>query len=379
MTTNHHTAVPTNAPLTASMLEDRYSDLDAAITGLATGGDPIEALNLGAATTLTIASGSITRTQARHMVDTEGAATTDDLTTIAGGADGDRLILSAANTARSVVIKHGTGNIKTFSKSDITLDDADMTVEFQFDGAAWQQVNGLATKALPYPTTAPYRLPVGLPYRPHSGPRTRWGVRAAAATVQGEGVVTPTITATTTASASNDTDSTYVNLVSGAVSGNSSGFPMPTYNLARLSHNPIFRCVFRTGAAADIANIRLFVGFCSALMTTVDTIAGATEAAMFRYSTVAGDAGFTPVTKDATTQNLGSSMLAVAASTRYLFEIELDSINSRAIFTINNGTPQIVTANLPASSTELGVNFILFTTAAVAKNWKFSRLEVELD
>lgn len=376
MTTNHHTALPTNSPVTAAAFESRYSDLDSAITNLASGGGTVTGVSYGADTTLTISAGSITRTRARHMVDTEGAATTDDLTTIGGGVEGYRLVISAANTARTVVIKHGTGNLYTFSKTDISLDDADLTVEFQYDGARWQQINGLPTKAAGYNS---YRIPVGINTISNMAVRNRFDTRAAAATLAASGIVAPTISGTTTASASNDTDSTYINLLSGAVAGNSAGFFSTTYNLCRLSHNPIMRCLLRTGAAGDLLNARFFVGFTSALLTTVDTIAGATEAAIIRYSTVAGDTGWTPVTKDATTQTLGSSIMAIAASTRYLFEIELDSANSRAIFTINNTAQVIIPSTLPASATELGLNFLLFTTAAAAKNWKFSRLAVEYD
>ena len=40
-------------------------------------------------------------------VDTEGGAATDDLTNISGGEEGDVLILQAANSARTVVLKPG--------------------------------------------------------------------------------------------------------------------------------------------------------------------------------------------------------------------------------------------------------------------------------
>lgn len=370
------TPIPNSALITADSINDPLQELSDKIDDVIGGGSAIENLNLGTGTALEIAGGAITRTRSQHTVDTEASATADDLTTISGGVTGDELIISVVSASRVVTVKHGTGNIDTFSKVDIELNDTALSLRFIYRNARWEQQNGLPTKAAGYNS---YRLPTGLPIRVHTGTRQMWGVRAAAATLQGINIVTPTITGTTTASASNDTDSTYVNLVSGNVATNSSGFALATYNYVRMSHNPIFRCVFRTGAASDLLNIRIYVGLCSAVLTTVDTIAGATEAAAIRYSTVAADAGWTPVTKDATTQNLGSSMLAIAASTRYLFEIELDSVNSRAIFKINNGTPVILSSNLPASSTELGVNFLLYTTAAAVKNWKFSRLEVEHD
>lgn len=82
-------------------------------------------LEFAASTGLTIATGAITITQNFHRVDTEGAAASDDLDTINGLAnDGMVLVLRAANDARTVIIKHGTGNIKCVGNADLSLDDA---------------------------------------------------------------------------------------------------------------------------------------------------------------------------------------------------------------------------------------------------------------
>lgn len=82
-------------------------------------------LQFAAATTLTIAGGSVTPTQTFHRIDTEGAAATDDLDTIAAGADGQGLYIRPANDARTVVVKHNTNNILCAGKRDIALDDID--------------------------------------------------------------------------------------------------------------------------------------------------------------------------------------------------------------------------------------------------------------
>lgn len=58
--------------------------------------------------TLTISSGTITPTKNVHTVDTEGAASTDDLTTITGTTDGDILILRGASAARVVTVVDGS-------------------------------------------------------------------------------------------------------------------------------------------------------------------------------------------------------------------------------------------------------------------------------
>ena len=81
-------------------------------------------LNLTDSTELTIATGAVTVTQGYHTIDTEADSATDDLDTITvAGGEGDILILRPASSARTVVIKHGTGNIQCVEDFDITMDD----------------------------------------------------------------------------------------------------------------------------------------------------------------------------------------------------------------------------------------------------------------
>lgn len=80
-------------------------------------------LILGDGTELTIATGAVTIITARQTIDTEADAASDDLDTISGLAAGQSCVLSANNTARTVVIKNGTDNIITTNGADITLDE----------------------------------------------------------------------------------------------------------------------------------------------------------------------------------------------------------------------------------------------------------------
>lgn len=83
----------------------------------------VKVLDFKAPTELTIAAGAITVTQTFHTVDTEADAATDDLDTINGGSDGRLIVIKAVNDARTVVVKHNTGNIWLQGKADISLDD----------------------------------------------------------------------------------------------------------------------------------------------------------------------------------------------------------------------------------------------------------------
>lgn len=95
-------------------------------------------LKLGTTSELTIATGAVTATRSTHTVDTEADAASDDLDTISGTAAGRRLIISPADGARTVVVKHGTGNIFLRGNADITLDDIhDTCWLFCVDGTNW--------------------------------------------------------------------------------------------------------------------------------------------------------------------------------------------------------------------------------------------------
>ena len=112
----------------------------------------------------TISSGVIAYTSAYMVVDTEGAAATDNLDTISGGVDGDRLIIRATNGARHIVLKHLTGNIYLPNSKDVTLAETADKIEFIFRGTSWVQVaRTLKTDFLSSSTTIGYTyLPNGL-------------------------------------------------------------------------------------------------------------------------------------------------------------------------------------------------------------------------
>ena len=92
----------------------------------------------GSATALTIATGAITLTNnsSSYVLDTEGAAATDDLDTISGGQDGQIIILNSANASRNVVVKHNTGNIYNPNAFDITLDLTTDLVVLRYNATA---------------------------------------------------------------------------------------------------------------------------------------------------------------------------------------------------------------------------------------------------
>lgn len=116
-------------------------------TRASTGIQELLGLNLTDSTELTIASGAITVTQSYHTIDTESDAATDDLDTITvAGGEGDVLVIRPESSSRTVVIKHGTGNVQCVGNDDITLDDDhDFALLIRKDASNWMAFTGGGT------------------------------------------------------------------------------------------------------------------------------------------------------------------------------------------------------------------------------------------
>lgn len=107
------------------------------------------------ASTLTIASDAVTATKSLHAVDTEGAAATDNLSTISAGSgvgSGHLLTLYAANAARVVTVKDSVGNI-TLAGGDFSLDSAKKSILLRYDGTNWVEVSRASLPGLVGTTT----------------------------------------------------------------------------------------------------------------------------------------------------------------------------------------------------------------------------------
>jgi len=92
------------------------------------------------ASALTIDSGgAITITQTIHVIDTFGAAASDNLDTINGGVDGRIIILYAADNARTVVCRDNADNLRM--NGNFSLDNVHDTIMFFYDGAIWKELS----------------------------------------------------------------------------------------------------------------------------------------------------------------------------------------------------------------------------------------------
>ena len=113
----------------------------------------------------TISGGAITYTGAYMVIDTEGAAASDDLDTINGG-NGDILIIRQADPTRNITIKHLTGNIATATNTDLSFVDSNDSITLQYSSinSVWNEISRSINKDfLNSKTTSGYTyLPNGL-------------------------------------------------------------------------------------------------------------------------------------------------------------------------------------------------------------------------
>lgn len=142
MTSDFHTPIPFAAPVASSVVNSPDGQLDNALGRFRDGLNTFNQLRFLLSDSLTIAAGVITIDDSYHIVDTEGSAASDDLTTINGGENGDELFLKCASGARVVTIKHNTGNIFCFGGADVVLSNVGQIAHLLYVGTGWALING---------------------------------------------------------------------------------------------------------------------------------------------------------------------------------------------------------------------------------------------
>ena len=110
-----------------------------------------DALNLfaEAGAELTIAAGVVTIASTYdtfYDIDTQGDASEDDLDTINGGETGEIIVIRAEDAARTVIVKHGAGNILLGGDQDLTLVDQSQLLMLMYDGSNWVELSGGADR-----------------------------------------------------------------------------------------------------------------------------------------------------------------------------------------------------------------------------------------
>lgn len=97
-------------------------------------------ISFGEGNTVTIKSGAITTNTSYHLVDTEGAAASDDLENIdlKGAVKGQFLVLRIVSGSRVVTLKDGTGNLRL--NADFRMNSTFDTIVLFQDGKSWREI-----------------------------------------------------------------------------------------------------------------------------------------------------------------------------------------------------------------------------------------------
>lgn len=111
-----------------------------------------QVLGSAAETKLTIASGAVTPVAGVHNIDTEGAASADDLSLIVQDnlPDGSMLMIRCSDADRVVTVVHGaggTGQILLTGSADADLDDTSKWLLLKRTGTAWEEVGRMGWPA----------------------------------------------------------------------------------------------------------------------------------------------------------------------------------------------------------------------------------------
>jgi hypothetical protein len=164
-----------------------------------------------------------------------------------------------------------------------------------------------------------------------------------------------------TAARARDGQNLYTQCTSAATAGSSVGLTTGFY-LCELGSYPILDAI--VWSPNDLTDVRMYVGLFGNSPSNSDS--PPTHSACFRFSSVAGDTGWTPLTRDATTTvNVGTTMGTVVASTRYRLRIRRDA--NGVHFSIDGGAEQTLTANLPSDTQGLAVAVRMWPTTNSAR------------
>jgi hypothetical protein len=132
--TIHRTALGPYNDAATSFLYNFLSDHQSTADGT---GRP--ALSVGTGTPYTIATDAITiNGPGWIIVDTEGAAATDDLININGGVTGWVITISTVNSARDVTLRDNTGNLRL--ASDFLVGTTVERITLQYAGTFWVEL-----------------------------------------------------------------------------------------------------------------------------------------------------------------------------------------------------------------------------------------------
>jgi hypothetical protein len=155
-------AVQMKDGLTANSVLEILDNTDNVSMAIASSG--FTHLELANSEEVTISGGAITVTQTFHRVDTSGPATEnlDTINFLGSPTDGQILVIRPQDAGRTIVVRHGFGNIQIHGSTNITLDEQysalilvhnDLNNVWMVPNWAFLDINGLTADASPIGST----------------------------------------------------------------------------------------------------------------------------------------------------------------------------------------------------------------------------------
>lgn len=184
----------------------------------------------------------------------------------------------------------------------------------------------------------------------------------------------PVVSGTPTVTDVNTGEGQFINYASGAVAGNQGGIVPSTFDQTMRNFRPIVDIAMRM-PPAPITNIRMWSGIFSA-----DPMGSATPAVHlmgFRYDTAVDGTTWRAVTDNASgVPTVTDTTVTVAVTTSYRLRILVDNAGTTVRFYINGILRATHTTTLPTSTQNLGYCLKVQTLDAVAKAFRFGRLNI---
>lgn len=144
----------------------------------------------------------------------------------------------------------------------------------------------------------------------------------------------------------------------GALSGVSGGF-----RFLREDHD--FDTTFEVKTGASVADIRIWIGV-SDTGSFDDGDNPVLLCIAFRFSTVAGDAGWRPAVRDSGGQTLAAAIGTVAADTYY--KLRIRRVGTDAFFSVNGGSETTISSGVPSGTSLMWWCAVIYSQAAAAKD-----------
>lgn len=305
--------------------------------------------------------------------------------TSSGFAKARRMLFVFNAGAYDLIFPHNTSeSVQSFSfglgtTGDVLVLPPGRVVWFYYDSGTTNPSGGTENafwRLFALPAVAASGLPTSL-QSPSFPPDYDWfGARiinsGTGAAAIGIGEATPTINGSTFAG-DNQTTGMFEQCITAAGAGGSAGMVAASANQLQPQQDPTWITVLRTGAS--ITGVRIWVLFSNAAGSDADDQGGVTAYFGFRYSTVAGDAGWVGVTRDGATQTVTGTVANIAVSTTY--KLKVRKSGSTIYFSVNGGVEIAKTTNLPSGTTTLQWFAKIWTQDANAKSLSWSRHSVK--